>query len=224
MLCLIDTRLFAIPQTFVILCEVVIVATTLAYSVAHWNAAMTPMALLLLFSAVLWLVVSLLAQAVNLMIIRDMMIPPVFMMLGIASAHNRLPGISSVYLLFLVFAMAVFEATEPDQFTRFLNVENYYIGTRGFTGGQFWNGKSDLFLGATRPDQRYLLPFLNIHRLSSIFLEPVSLGNFVAIVAIVLLAYREVISSRLFWALLVLDDLTLMARMAASRSVCALPF
>ena len=91
MLCLIDTRLFAIPQTFVILCEVVIVATTLAYSVAHWNAAMTPMALLLLFSAVLWLVVSLLAQAVNLMIIRDMMIPPVFMMLGIASAHNRLP-------------------------------------------------------------------------------------------------------------------------------------
>jgi putative polymerase len=223
-LCLIDTKLFAIPQAYVILCEIVIVSATLLYSIMRWNAAMMPMTLLLLLSTVLWLGVSLLTQEPNLLIIRDMIIPPVFLMLGIATASTRLPKFV-IYLLLLVFAMAVFEAVAPLQFTRLLNIENYYIGTRGYTSGQFYNQQSELFASATRPDQRYMLPFLNIHRLSSIFLEPVSLGNYVVIVFIILLAYKEAISLRLFWPLLALDGMILIGsdgRLALSLCVILL--
>jgi len=208
LLCLLDTQLFAVSQIYVIVSEVMIVAASFIYSIVYWNPAMIPMTILLLFSVILWLAESLVNQAVNPLIAGDMVIPPIFMMLGIATASNRLPKFV-VYLLGLVFAIAAFEAVAPIKFTRLLNIENFYIGTRHFTGADFYNEESDLFASATRPDERYLLPFLDVHRLSSVFLEPVSLGNYVIIMLIVLLAYRQVVGPGLFWGLLALDGLLL---------------
>jgi putative polymerase len=66
-------------------------------------------------------------------------------------------------------------------------VLDYYVNTRDFAANSFWNTESTLFLSATRPGARFF-SFVDWHRGSSIFLEPVSLGNYCVIAAILIMA------------------------------------
>ena len=116
--------------------------------------------------------------------IRDVLLIPVFVLLGLSATRDDLIRIM-LRLQWLVIAVMLFEAIMPDVYGRVFNVMSYYINTRGFQTESFWNGDSDLFVSATRPGERFLLAGLNIHRLSSVFLEPVSLGNYCVLVAMV---------------------------------------
>ncbi len=60
--------------------------------------------------------------------------------------------------------------------------KTYYINTRGVAEDGFWNTASTLFVSATRPDNRFFA-FVDWHRMSSLFLEPVSLGNYCILIA-----------------------------------------
>jgi putative polymerase len=93
----------------------------------------------------------------------------------------------------------------PDLFTRFFNVAGYYI-ERGTMDAAQAQQSSNLFLSGVRPDGvgggRNLFPFLGSHRVSSVFLEPVSAGNFGVIVfgwALV----RSLAERRAYWLLFV---------------------
>ncbi|MCW6506512.1 hypothetical protein [Lichenifustis flavocetrariae] len=127
--------------------------------------------------------------------IRDVLLIPVFVLLGLSSAPGDLLRVT-VKLQWLVLAVMLFEAIRPDDFGRLFNVMSYYINTRGFQAESFWNGDSDLFVSATRPGERFLFASLNIHRLSSIFLEPVSLGNYCVLVAMIMIVCWSSLSLR----------------------------
>lgn len=128
--------------------------------------------------------------------LRDVLIIPIFALLGLTS--NRDDAVRLVIRLqWIVLVVMIFEAIRPDDYGRFFNVMSYYINTRGFEQQQFWSQDApDLFVSAIRPDERFFLPFLNIHRLSSVFLEPVSLGNYCVIVAMALVTLWERIPLR----------------------------
>ena len=60
-----------------------------------------------------------------------------------------------------------------------------------FDAANFWNASSDLFVSATRPGDRFF-SFVDFHRISSVLLEPVSLGNYVMIITAFLCAnYKD---------------------------------
>src|SRR5262249_54170721 len=96
-----------------------------------------------------------------------------------------------------------FELLFPDAYSRTFDILSYYVNTRNFSMRDFWNQDSSLFVSATRPDERFLLGFLNIHRASSIFLEPVSLGNYAIVVTAFTLAFWREMSAakKIFFAL-----------------------
>ena len=117
---------------------------------------------------------------------RDVLLIPVFVLLGLACSRRDV--IRTVMILqTVVFAVLLLEGISPTTYSSLLNVMGYYINTRGFQDAQFWNASSDLFISATRPGERFIGGF-ELHRLSSIFLEPVSLGNYCVIVAAVMAA------------------------------------
>jgi putative polymerase len=82
-------------------------------------------------------------------------------------------------LLILALAAALFEQLALDTFLKYFDVIHYYVA-RG-TVTEDVGTDSGLFVSGTRFEERTLLSFLGDHRVSGIFLEPVSVGNFGAI-------------------------------------------
>lgn len=122
---------------------------------------------------------------------RDVLIIPVFAFLGLAARREDVVRLI-LPLHVIILAVMLFEAFRPDEFGHLLNITSYYIHTRGFDKSRFWSKEnSDLFVSATRPGARFLFNSLNIHRLSSVFLEPVSLGNYVVIIGIMIATFWE---------------------------------
>ena len=75
--------------------------------------------------------------------------------------------------------------TDLSLYERYLNVLNYYINKGGLKLDQAHVTGTHFFVSGIRPagEGRSLLPVLGDHRASSIFLEPISLGNFAVICA-----------------------------------------
>jgi putative polymerase len=103
----------------------------------------------------------------------------------------------------VVIAVGAFEYFFPDIFTRFFNVAGFYI-ERGAMSATQSPGSSNLFVSGMRPEGaaggRGLFPILGNHRVSSIFLEPISAGNF-GIVVFMWALVRSVMERRAFWGL-----------------------
>jgi len=80
-----------------------------------------------------------------------------------------------------VFVVFLLEALAPSIYSELFRIQDYYINTRGNSADEFYNTNSELFISATRPNERFI-SFIDAPRLSSIFLEPVSLGNYCTII------------------------------------------
>ena len=95
------------------------------------------------------------------------------------------------FLVLLALGAAMFEWLALDTYLHYFDVIRYYEARGTVTGadanaatGLFIRGSdsaSGLFINGTRFEPRTLLPFLGEHRVSGIFLEPVSVGNFGAV-------------------------------------------
>lgn len=137
----------------------------------------------------------------------DVLLIPAFIALGQRIGPSVLIR-TVVWLQVAITAIGVFELLFPLLFGSVFKVVDYYVATRGFAASAFWAG-NDLFLSSERPGGRLLLPGLHLHRGSSLFLEPVSLGNWAILVCIMLAAFWH----RLSWrgrAFLVVSDLALL--------------
>jgi putative polymerase len=186
-LCFIDTNLFRVSQTLVIAGEAVILAAAVALPFTDSDRRPGRWDLLLLMLLVNWVILSLLRGVADPKFYRDVAIIPIFILAGIACRGDKLH--SSIFRLHLVIlAFAIWEAASITSFTSIFNVSNYFLHTRSLPTDDWWidNG---LFLSSVRPDARFLFPDLPIHRLSSIFLEPVSLGNYVVIATLWLVGF-----------------------------------
>lgn len=121
------------------------------------------------------------AEATDLKTLRDALVIAAFLLLGMAAG-----GLASARSAFFTVALVaglfgVFEAANPRLFGETFRILQFYVmrgvvdpGVAGFTD-------TSLFVSSLRGDERNLLPFLGPHRVSSIFLEPVSMGNFGAV-------------------------------------------
>lgn len=124
----------------------------------------------------------------------DVLLIPAFIALG---QRIRLPVLVRVVvgLQVAITVVGVLELIFPSIFGAIFKVVDYYVSTRGYDKSAFWAG-NDLFLSSERPGGRLLLPGFNLHRGSSLFLEPVSLGNWTIVIAIFLGGFWHSLSWR----------------------------
>lgn len=117
---------------------------------------------------------------------RDVMIPLLFYWLGRHVADTGYADRILKVLVSVVLVFGFFEFFFLDQYTRLLNIFSYYVSTGTVTITTNFISDSALNLNGLRPEGigRTIFPaLLGSHRVSSVFLEPVSLGNFAVIVA-----------------------------------------
>jgi putative polymerase len=165
---------------------------------------------LLIGAAVLFLVTlagirALFGGGIDIKPARDLLIPAAFFMLGAAAPDLRQADRVVKAVVAIVIAVGAFEYLFPDLFTRIFNVAGFYIerGTMAATQAQ---QSSDLFVSGMRPEGaaggRGLFPVLGNHRVSSVFLEPISAGNF-GIVVFIWALTRSLMERRIFWGLII---------------------
>jgi putative polymerase len=192
-LAFINANGISISRTHVILAELAIVGSTFAFCFRFWSPLMLPWLWVTWLIGTLFIALSLARGGLDPKHIRDVLLIPIFIMLGIASRRGNIVrlmcGLQAIVLIIMIF-----EAVAPQAFGRVFNIMSYYINTRDFRQEGFWNADSNLFLSSLRPGERFLFPFLNIHRLSSVFLEPVSLGNWCILVTIFIASFWRSLS------------------------------
>jgi len=117
---------------------------------------------------------------------RDIVIPLLFFWLGRHVADIRYTDRILKILVLTVVMVGLFELFFLPQYTSLLNIFSYYVSTGTVTINTNYISDSALNLNGLRPEGigRTIFPsLLGPHRVSSVFLEPVSLGNFAVIVA-----------------------------------------
>jgi len=180
-LCFLNTRHWAsVSANGVILVEVIIICVGL-WCVRDQVGRAT---LQLVFILTLYLMgMKLLNPDVNLKILHDIAIMYVFFKLGTLSSIEQ--GNRTLWAtMIIVLGIGAFEFLRPDDFGNVFDVWSYYVN-KGVIGSDVVNyAHSNLFLSGNRGDasMRTFLPSVfGAHRISSIFLEPDSMGNFAAI-------------------------------------------
>ncbi len=167
-------------------CEILIIGSTLLLVAGQWRTDMTRWALMIAAFVLVSLLLTLLRQGFDAKSLRDMLMIATFVMLGL-TVDERTARRLFVGLQFAILAVMLVEVLEPDFWSRLVDSRDYFISTRGFSPDQFY-GDLELF-GATRGNERYFLPFLGWNRASSIFLEPLSLGNYCSFSALLMLLF-----------------------------------
>ncbi|MFZ4689195.1 MAG: hypothetical protein ACOYLS_08145 [Polymorphobacter sp.] len=165
--------------------EAVLMGFGLLLALSGWRAEMTRWLLMIGVFFALAMVLSLFRQGFDPKSFRDTLMFAVFIMAGMLVSWTDIRR-AFVGLHVAILLVMLIEVLLPAQYGAFVDPRSYFINSRGFSPEQLL-GESNLF-GAVRPDERYFLPWLGWNRASSLFLEPLSLGNYVsfAVLAIML--------------------------------------
>jgi putative polymerase len=187
LLSIINGHGLTLERGHVVLAELAIYGAALGVIIFNADRRMLPWFLLTWYIVLNGLLLSLGNGSFNPKFTRDVLVIPVFIMLGMSYRRSSL--LRPILILHTaVFLIAFIEAASPTLYSDIFQILKYYVNTRDFSSGSFWNKDSDLFVSATRPGERFF-GFVDLHRVSSLFLEPVSLGNYCVIMAIFLVAY-----------------------------------
>lgn len=178
-LAIINAHVMPLSATAVIGAEVMIVAAAHAVVFANYRPQMLPWYVMIVVIVLFSLERGIVVGRFDPKFLRDALLIPTFVLLGMTTHPRRLTTLVLVIHAIIVGGV-LFEALLPDAFASIFDIRQYYIATRAFESANFWNSGSDLFVSATRPDTRFF-SFVDLHRLSSVLLEPVSLGNYVVI-------------------------------------------
>jgi len=216
----INAHLIPLNQASVVGAEMILVAGAHVIAIANYRQQMTRWYLLLLM--LVWFAIfrSLALQQFEAKYLRDVLLIPTFVILGMTFDERNLTR-TVVIIHAIVLLVLIFEAVNTDAYSELFRIQDYYINTRDYDVTDFWNKSSDLYVSATRPDSR-LFSFIDMHRLSSIFLEPVSLGDY----CIIIIAFVSSLADRLnVWTMIFLGGGAIVAligcdsRLAAGASI-----
>lgn len=188
LLCFVDTKLFSIGTHVVIACEIVIIAAAFAIV---WHRSATQYIILLLLAGYFY-VIMLIRSEFDPKVLRDLLIPFAFFLMGSYLGSFRSADRLVTALLFFALGVVLFEWLALNTYLHYFDPIKYYVarGTEANLQADSANGVfikandtvAGLYINSTRFEARTLLPFLGEHRASGVFLEPVSAGNFGAIV------------------------------------------
>ncbi len=183
-LSLLNAHVVALSRNSVIAVETLIIASAFIYTAANWQKSMTRWALLAVVTLLLFSFMTAGRDEFAPKDVRDLLIIVSFIMVGMTF---QIP--QAVRLLVIIHTLIVivtlWEIIAPDNYSFALNAKQYYINTRGFEERSFFILDSNLF-NAYRPSERQILPSLGWLRASSVFLEPVGLGNYCAVMVLFL--------------------------------------
>jgi putative polymerase len=196
LLAFVNARGVGVSSAYVAVCETLLLAAALLYMLRR--GALREQVLIICVYALCFVFTLLrfvIAQDVEVKLLRDMAIIFVFLSLGFSAREE--PYRLVFYISVLVAVIAALEVLQPKLYGTLFNVKSYYISSRGFSETAFWNADSELFVSATRPGERFFPTPANWPRASSIFLEPVSLGNFIIVSLMVLLAGWQRLPTRI---------------------------
>lgn len=193
-LCFANSVGIGISETHVILMELTFVSLAAAYGFYRPNRGQYFWLMVLIAQFVLLAVLSVLRDELLIKAFRDVMIMPVFVALGLASAKINFTKPLLVLSAF-IGAVALFEAFFLGIFTELFNIKAYYIA-KGYDPDSFQYISEDVFVSGIRPGGRFFpFPF-EIHRVSSVFLEPVSLGFYAFISGLYFIAMKDSLPRR----------------------------
>jgi putative polymerase len=182
-LAIVNAHFHALSKLDVTLVEAAITSLAILVTTLNFRADMSPWVILLAFFLLLHAVLTLVNEKFIAIYLRDAIDIPIFIALGMVYARGNIVRLF-FFIQCIVFLVLLVELLQTDIYSNIFDVRSYYVNTRDVAAEHFWNTSSDLYLSATRPDERYMFPFLGIHRASSVFLEPVSLGNYSSLAAI----------------------------------------
>ncbi|HWU63291.1 MAG TPA: UDP-phosphate alpha N-acetylglucosaminyltransferase [Ensifer sp.] len=177
-LCFVNTRMFAVRDSHVMMGELLCI--TCALIVAFDRKA----GLYLSFGVFLAYMLVLFAfrQVFDPKPVRDVLVPFAFYFAGARIASPRLADFLVAFSAILVVAFGLFEYFAVDTFLDYFNVLGYYLARGSLTLTDTLGHTKGLFISGVRAEPRTIFPSLGTHRVSSIFLEPVSTGNFGVII------------------------------------------
>ena len=178
LLCFLNTKVFGVSRGMIGVAEAMIMLACVPILMRRLLPGV--IILICLVGAMLCLL-TLFSGQINLKAFRDLIIPLIFYWLGRNIGRPIVGDRIIAYLLLLVLAVGLVELLFLDFFTSYMNIYRYYVNTGSLLEITDYARDSSLQLNGTRPEGigRTLLPgLLGSHRVSSIFLEPVSLGNF----------------------------------------------
>ena len=181
LLCLLDTKGVLHTSS-----AVVAVFELLIIFAATWYARkqIHPFAVILSGIIAAYVVAAhLINPAVSLKILHDLWVPYVFYILGTTSTFRTAKSTMWIIMALVLF-FGFFELLALNVYGQFFNIWKYYVD-KGALGADVINYQNTTsFVSGNRgADARTYLPsILGPARISSVFLEPVSLGNFATIV------------------------------------------
>lgn len=178
-LCFLNTNVLAVNDTMVMGCEVVLVSTALYLGLSRNPGPWIVLAVFVSYAVLLMA----LRPLIDPKAVRDFLIPIAFYLLGRTCNDIRIADRAALICGLIVVAFGIFEFVALDVYVKYFNIIKYYVA-RGTVAPTDVKQDSTLFVSGVRPDARTLLPFLGPHRASSVFLEPVSTGNFGAVLYI----------------------------------------
>jgi putative polymerase len=137
-------------------------------------------------AAAILCVLGLLNEQLNIKAFRDIAIPLCYFWLGCNIGKPEMADRALRAAIWVVIAMGLFELFFVDRYTEIFDIFGYYVNIGSLLPVTDYVRESRLQFNGIRPEGigRTLLPgLLGPHRVSSVFLEPVSLGNFATLCA-----------------------------------------
>lgn len=216
-----NAQVVTVPSIVVVAVDGMLVLTALYVYVKHMDRRTTYWFTVLMLSFMCYMLALLNAADLSMKVIRDILIFPVFIGLGTIYGGNIHRLVRSVVIVVLV--VSFFEAFFLEIYSGLIDIKSYYINTRGYEESGFYVEDSDLFVSAYRPGDRFI-PLGDLHRISSVFLEPVSMGNFVVFLAIYTLSFFKELSVKdiVFYGMATLLLVALSDSRFAFVSICLL--
>ena len=222
-LCFINTKITDVSPAQIILCEIILTGAAVASGFFRIDRIKFYWLVILGLQIGLILILSAFKGEFLIKPLRDIMIMPIFVILGLAAYRidfsKILMGISVFVLL-----VALWEAFATPSFLSLFNIRDFYIA-KGILKEETFITGLDVFASGERPGGRFLFDIPGVHRVSSVFLEPVSLGFYAVISGIYFIAAKDGLSKKMYISGILLSFILIWlsdARLAMGTLVLAL--
>lgn len=190
-LCLVHTNLSLFSSSWIIGCEIILVGSAFVFSIREIDKYKIYWLCILAAQLLLFLFASAAKEEILAKSFRDILLMPVFVMLGLSSVKLNMTKFAIMLLSFTTI-IALWETAFTQTFLQIFNFRDYFIA-KGTLDEDFLL-PLNTFASGVRPDGRFILDIPNLHRISSVFLEPVSLGFFSFIVGLYAISVSKYIS------------------------------
>lgn len=190
LLAFINAHVMTLSSAHVAVTEALVLAAVLLFLLPRLKQIpdIRPHILFLLGMCFLSFWVMLSNEATFIKIVRDCLIMVAFLLLGTFLSSRNIIATFKI-LMAAVLSVAVIEIFATELYVWLFEPEQYFFKTRGIEPFEY--SDSGLFRNSLGYSSRFSFNFLSSHRISSLFLEQVSLANFAMVTLIFLVGFSQ---------------------------------